>query len=146
MKGMAIKITSGLLVVALVVVVALAISGVFGGNVNNNQVVANAEASVENTQVLNGVQSNQVFYITCTKTINDLSSFVVVKDSEGNNVNLAISNVKDEKGNVIGAGNNKVDITGNVVVSVGAVNYVLVDKTNRGYGIFITNMLEEAEN
>lgn len=29
---------------------------------------------------------------------------------------------------------------------VGAVNYVLVDKTNRGYGIFITNMLEEAEN
>lgn len=100
MKGMAIKITSGLLVVALVVVVALAISGVFGGNVNNNQVVANAEASVENTQVLNGVQSNQVFYITCTKTINDLSSFVVVKDSEGNNVNLAIANVKDEKGNI----------------------------------------------
>ena len=29
---------------------------------------------------------------------------------------------------------------------IGAVNYVLVDKTNKGYGIFITNMLEEAEN
>lgn len=29
---------------------------------------------------------------------------------------------------------------------IGAVNYVLVDKTNRGYGIFITNMLKEAEN
>ena len=35
-----------------------------------------------------------------------------------------MNTVKDEKGNVIGAGNNKVDITGNVVVSVGAVNYV----------------------
>lgn len=29
---------------------------------------------------------------------------------------------------------------------IGAVNYVLVDKTSKGYGIFITNMLEEAEN
>ena len=29
---------------------------------------------------------------------------------------------------------------------VGAVNFVVVDKTNRGYGIFITTMLEEAEN
>ena len=28
---------------------------------------------------------------------------------------------------------------------IGAVNYVLVDATNKGYGIFITNMLEEAE-
>ena len=37
---------------------------------------------------------------------------------------INMNTVKDEKGNVIGAGNNKVDITGNVVVSVGAVNYV----------------------
>lgn len=29
---------------------------------------------------------------------------------------------------------------------IGAVNYVVVDRTNKGYGIFITNMLEEAEN
>ena len=29
---------------------------------------------------------------------------------------------------------------------VGAVNFVVVDKTNKGYGIFITKMLEEAEN
>ena len=29
---------------------------------------------------------------------------------------------------------------------VGAVNFVVVDKTNKGYGIFITTMLEEAEN
>ena len=37
---------------------------------------------------------------------------------------INVNTVKNEKGNVIGAGNNKVDITGNVVVSVGAVNYV----------------------
>ena len=29
---------------------------------------------------------------------------------------------------------------------VGAVNFVVVDRTNKGYGIFITTMLEEAEN
>ena len=29
---------------------------------------------------------------------------------------------------------------------IGAVNFVIVDRTNKGYGIFITNMLEEAEN
>ena len=29
---------------------------------------------------------------------------------------------------------------------IGAINYVVVDRTNKGYGIFITNMLEEAEN
>jgi len=29
---------------------------------------------------------------------------------------------------------------------IGAVNFVLVDDTSKGYGIFITNMLEEAEN
>lgn len=29
---------------------------------------------------------------------------------------------------------------------IGAVNFVVVDRTNKGYGIFITTMLEEAEN
>lgn len=29
---------------------------------------------------------------------------------------------------------------------IGAVNFVLVERTDKGYGIFITNMLEEAEN
>jgi len=29
---------------------------------------------------------------------------------------------------------------------IGAVNFVLVDSPDKGYGIFITNMLEEAEN
>ena len=37
---------------------------------------------------------------------------------------INVNTVKDEKGNVIGAANNKVDITGNVVISGGAVNYV----------------------
>ena len=29
---------------------------------------------------------------------------------------------------------------------IGAVTHVVVDSPNKGYGIFITNMLEEAEN
>ena len=39
--------------------------------------------------------------------------------------------------------NSIINIKGNII---GAVNFVVVDKTNKGYGIFITNMLEEAEN
>ena len=34
-------------------------------------------------------------------------------------------------------------IQGDNIIS--AANYVLVDKTNKEYGIFIANMLEEAE-
>ena len=40
------------------------------------------------------------------------------------NGKINVNTVKDADGKVTGAGNNKVDITGNVVVSVGAVNYV----------------------
>lgn len=100
MKGLAIKITSGILVVALVVVVALAISGVFGSDSANNNLVANAEASVNNTQVFNGVAANQAFYIVCKNSITDLSSYVSVKDSEGKSVALAIADKKDEHGNI----------------------------------------------
>lgn len=100
MKGLTIKIVSGILVVALVVVVALAISGVFGSDPGNNDIVANAEASVENTQVFNGISANQAFYIACKKSITDLSSYVSVKDSEGNSVALAIADKKDEDGNI----------------------------------------------
>ena len=35
-------------------------------------------------------------------------------------------------------------IQGNKIV--GAVTHVIVDNPEKGYGIFITNMLEEAEN
>ncbi len=100
MKGLAIKIASGVLVVALVVVVALAISGVFGSDPDNNDLVANAEASVENIQVFNGVSANQAFYIACKNSITDLSSYVSVKDSEGKSVALAIADKKDELGNI----------------------------------------------
>ena len=40
------------------------------------------------------------------------------------NGKINVNTVKDADGKVIGAGNNKVDITGNIVTSVGAVNYV----------------------
>lgn len=100
MKGLAIKVVSGILVVALVVVVALAISGVFGVNSNGNTIIANAAPSIENTQVLNDVSADKVFYITTTKSITDLSSFVIVKDPNGKNVKLAISDTKDKDGNI----------------------------------------------
>ncbi|MBR7042036.1 MAG: PDZ domain-containing protein [Bacilli bacterium] len=50
----------------------------------------------------------------------------------------------DKTGGIIQGMSGSPIIQGNKIV--GAVNFVVVDKTNKGYGIFITTMLEEAEN
>ena len=53
-------------------------------------------------------------------------------------------NLLDKTGGIVQGMSGSPIIQNNNIV--GAVNYVVVDKTNRGYGIFITKMLEEAEN
>ena len=53
-------------------------------------------------------------------------------------------NLLDKTGGIIQGMSGSPIIQGDNIV--GAVNFVVVDKTNKGYGIFITTMLEEAEN
>ena len=99
-KGLAIKIASGILVVALVVVVALAVAGVFSGNKSNDSITANAEdASVSNVAVIRNIATDKVFYITSSKSITDVNSFVKVR-ANGSYVDLKISDKKDENGNI----------------------------------------------
>ena len=97
-KGLAIKIASGVLVVALVVVVALAITGVFSGKKTTDPIVANAEdASVSNVAVFRNIATDKVFYIQSSKSITDVSSYVNVR-ANGKDVSLKISDKKDENG------------------------------------------------
>ena len=95
--------------------------GAVGGTVNVN-------GNVDISGVGNGLFAN-----IGGATINVNGGKINIVDTDKKNGYSAIyatcgsinmNTVKDEKGKVIGAGNNKVDITGNVVVSVGAVNYV----------------------
>lgn len=98
-KGLAIKIASGILVVALVVVVALAFAGVFSGKKATDAIVANAEdASVSNVAVIRNIATDKVFYISSGKTITDVNSYVNVR-ANGENVDLKIYD-KDADGNV----------------------------------------------
>ena len=53
-------------------------------------------------------------------------------------------NLLDKAGGIVQGMSGSPIIQGDNIV--GAINYVVVDRTNKGYGIFITNMLEEAEN
>ena len=95
--------------------------GAVGGTVNVN-------GNVDISGVGNGLFSN-----IGGATINVNGGKINIVDTDKKNGYSAIyatcgainmNTVKDAAGKVIGAGNNKVDITGNVVVSVGAVNYV----------------------
>ena len=95
--------------------------GAVGGTVNVN-------GNVDISGVGNGLFAN-----IGGATINVNGGKINIVDTDKKNGYSAIyatcgainmNTVKDAAGKVIGAGNNKVDITGNVVVSVGAVNYV----------------------
>ena len=81
------------------------------------------------------------------------------KDVKEYNINILKLNKKDENKNILFeiTDNELLSKTGGVVQGmsgstmiqgdyiIGAVNYVVVDNPKRGYGIFITNMLEELE-
>ena len=73
----------------------------------------------------------------------------ILKINNNSNTKNILFEVTDKKlldvagGIVQGMSGSPIIQGGNIV---GAVNFVVVDRTNKGYGIFITNMLEEAEN
>ncbi len=73
----------------------------------------------------------------------------ILKINPTSNTKNILFEVKDERllditGGIIQGMSGSPIVQGNNIV--GAVNFVVVDKTNKGYGIFITTMLEEAEN
>ena len=120
-------------------------SGIFGDytsaipNKKMYKVATSEEINLGDAKMLTVINDNQVedFDINILK-INDLSNT--------KNILFEVTDSKllEETGGIVQGMSGSPIIQGENII--GAVNYVLVDKTNRGYGIFITNMLEEAEN
>ncbi len=120
-------------------------SGVFGTytkNISNQKlykVVSPDEIEIGAAQILTVIEGNKV----------EPFNIKILKINKTSNTKNILFEVTDKKllettgGIIQGMSGSPIVQNDNIV---GAVNYVLVDKTNKGYGIFITNMLEEAEN
>lgn len=76
----------------------------------------------------------------------DIKILRINENSSTKNILFEItdSRLLDKTGGIVQGMSGSPIIQGEYIV--GAVNYVLVDDTSKGYGIFITNMLNEAEN
>ena len=76
----------------------------------------------------------------------DINILKINKNSNTKNILFEVTDKKllDVAGGIVQGMSGSPIIQGDNII--GAVNFVVVDRTNKGYGIFITNMLEEAEN
>ena len=76
----------------------------------------------------------------------DINILKINSNSNTKNILFEVTdkNLLDKTGGIVQGMSGSPIIQGDKIV--GAVNFVVVDKTNKGYGIFITTMLEEAEN
>lgn len=76
----------------------------------------------------------------------DINIIKINQNSKTKNILFEVTDNKliDIAGGIVQGMSGSPIIQGDYIV--GAVNFVVVDRTNKGYGIFITTMLEEAEN
>ena len=86
---------------------------------------------------------------TKARLLKDLKVGDILKINHNSNTKNILFEVTDKKlldktGGIVQGMSGSPIVQGDKIV--GAVNFVVVDKTNKGYGIFITTMLEEAEN
>lgn len=120
-------------------------SGLFGNytdtipNSKMYKVVTSDEIKLGNAKILTTIKDEEIASY-------DIDILRINNNSKTKNILFEVTdkNLLDITGGIVQGMSGSPIIQGDNIV--GAVNYVLVDKTNRGYGIFITNMLEEAEN
>ena len=120
-------------------------SGVFGKytkslpNSKLYKVASPNEIKQGKAQILTVIEGNNV----------EAFNINIIKTNENSNSKNILFEVTDERllektGGIVQG------MSGSPIIQedkiVGAVNFVLVDSPDKGYGIFITNMLEEAEN
>lgn len=76
----------------------------------------------------------------------DINILKVNTNSNSKNILFEVTdkNLLEKTGGIVQGMSGSPIVQGDYII--GAVNFVLVDATNKGYGIFITSMLEEAEN
>ena len=120
-------------------------SGLFGNytdtipNSKMQKVVTSDEIKLGSAKILTTIKDEEIASY-------DIDILRINNNSKTKNILFEVTdkNLLDIAGGIVQGMSGSPIIQGDNIV--GAVNYVLVDKTNRGYGIFITNMLEEAEN
>lgn len=120
-------------------------SGIFGDyttNIPNSKkykVVPSDKIELGNAKILTTINGNNVEAF-------DINILKINKNSKTKNILFEVTDktLLEKTGGIVQGMSGSPIIQGNNII--GAVNYVLVDKTDKGYGIFITNMLEEAEN
>ena len=120
-------------------------SGLFGNytdtipNSKMYKVVTSDEIKLGSAKILTTIKDEEIASY-------DIDILRINNNSKKKNILFEVTdkNLLDIAGGIVQGRSGSPIIQGDNIV--GAVNYVLVDKTNRGYGIFITNMLEEAEN
>ena len=119
-------------------------SGIFGNYIKEipplkkYHVVGSNEIKLGDAKILTVIDGDRVeeFEINILK---------INQNSKTKNILFEVTDKKllDMAGGIVQGMSGSPIIQGNNII--GAVNFVVVDKTNRGYGIFITTMLEEAE-
>ena len=120
-------------------------SGLFGNytdtipNSKMYKVVTSDEIKLGSAKILTTIKDEEI-------AAYDIDILRINNNSKTKNILFEVTdkNLLDVAGGIVQGMSGSPILLGDNIV--GAVNYVLVDKTNRGYGIFITNMLEEAEN
>lgn len=120
-------------------------SGVFGAykkslpNSKLYKVASPSEIKQDSAQILTVIDGNNV----------EAFDINIIRINENSNSKNILFEVTDERliektGGIVQGMSGSPIIQGDNII--GAVNFVLVDSPDKGYGIFITNMLEEAEN
>ena len=120
-------------------------SGIFGTytdtipNAKMYKVATSDEIKLGNAQILTVIDGNNI------ETF-DINIIKINNNSNTKNILFEVTDqsLLEKTGGIVQGMSGSPIVQGNNII--GAVNYVLVDKTNKGYGIFITKMLEEAEN
>ena len=120
-------------------------SGIFGTytkslpNSKLYKVASPNEIKQGNAKILTVISGNKVEEF-------DINIIRINESSNSKNILFEVTDERllEETGGIVQGMSGSPIIQGDNII--GAVNFVLVDSPDKGYGIFITNMLEEAEN
>ena len=120
-------------------------SGIFGTytdtlpNSKLYKVAKPSEIKQGNAQILTVVSGNKVEAF-------DINIIRINEQNDSKNILFEVTDKEllEKTGGIVQGMSGSPIIQGDNII--GAVNFVLVDSPSKGYGIFITNMLEEAEN
>ncbi len=115
--------------------------GIYSNNINNNQLYKVAtidEINLGNAKILTVIKNNEVeaFDINILKVSDNATKSILFEVTDEKLLDKSNGIVQGMSGSPI-IQNNKI---------IGAVTHVVVDNPKKGYGILITNMLEEGEN